>query len=156
MAANPNAPLSLPDLLTKVLEDVRAGRFETSLSDNAAYVHAHSSDFRQSGDEVSYGRSHSLLWEVHDQAGRYTQALDVISPIANGNRPQRLRERSRKSQCRRGYRALRGLPRRAGEKTTGGRALTGGAESFARRRTLKQFSICRECACTSCRERFQT
>ena len=47
----------------------------------------------------------------------------------SGNRPQRLRERSRKSECRRGYRALRGLPRRAGEKTTGGRALAGGAES---------------------------
>jgi Fic family protein len=55
---------------------------------------------------------------------------------------KRLRERSRKSECRRRYCALRGLPRRAGEKTTGGRALAGAAESFARRRTLKQFSIC--------------
>ena len=35
------------------------------------------------------------------------------------------------SQCRRGYRALRGLPRRPGEKTAGGRALAGGAKSFA-------------------------
>jgi Fic family protein len=42
------------------------------------------------------------------------------------------------------------------KKTTGGRAVAGGAESFTRRRTLKQFSIRRECACTSCRERFQT
>jgi hypothetical protein len=32
----------------------------------------------------------------------------------------------------------------AGAKTTGGRALAGGAESFGRRRTLKQFSICSE------------
>jgi Fic/DOC family len=62
----------------------------------------------------------------------------------SGNRPQRLRERSRKSECRREYRALRGLSRRAGEETAGGRALAGSAESFARRRTLEQFSICRE------------
>jgi xylan 1,4-beta-xylosidase len=39
---------------------------------------------------------------------------------------------------------LRGLPRRAGKKATGRRPLAGGAESFARRRTLKQFSICRQ------------
>jgi hypothetical protein len=32
----------------------------------------------------------------------------------------------------------------AGAKTTGGRALAGGAESFGRRRALKQFSICSE------------
>jgi len=31
-------------------------------------------------------------------------------------------------ECRRGYCASRGLPRRAGKKTTGGRALAGGAE----------------------------
>jgi hypothetical protein len=74
----------------------------------------------------------------------------------SGNRPQRLCERSRKSECRRGYRALRRFPGRAGEEAAGGRALAGGAESFARRRTLRQFSICRECACTKCRERFQT
>jgi hypothetical protein len=61
----------------------------------------------------------------------------------SSNRPQRLRERSRKSECRRGYRALHGLSRQAGEKTSGRRALAGSAESFARRRTLEQFSICR-------------
>jgi hypothetical protein len=50
-------------------------------------------------------------------------------------------ERSRKSECRRRYRALRELPGRPGEEADGGRAVTGGAESFARRRTLRQFSI---------------
>src|ERR1700692_194598 len=60
----------------------------------------------------------------------------------SGNRPQRLREGSRKSECRRRYRALRGLPRRSGEEAAGWRALVGGAESVVRRRTLKQFSIC--------------
>lgn len=74
----------------------------------------------------------------------------------SGNRPQRLRERSRKSECRRGYRALRRFRRRAGEEAAGGRAVAGGAQSFPRRRALKQFSIYRECACTIGRERFQT
>jgi hypothetical protein len=32
----------------------------------------------------------------------------------------------------------------AGEKMTGGRALADGAESFVRRRTLSQFSVCRQ------------
>jgi hypothetical protein len=32
----------------------------------------------------------------------------------------------------------------ADEKMTGGRALAGGAESFARRRPLSQFSVCRQ------------
>lgn len=50
----------------------------------------------------------------------------------SGNRPQRLFERSRKGECRGRYSAFRGLLRRAGEKTTGARALAGYAESFAK------------------------
>ncbi len=82
------------------------------------------------------GRMGRFLMNTMMAAGGYPWTVIPVS------RPQHLRGRSRKSECRRRYRALRGLPRRAGQKTTGGRALASGAESFARRRTLRQFSIC--------------
>ena len=81
------------------------------------------------------GRVGRFLMKHDDGVGRIP--VDGHS----GNQPQHLREHSRKSECRRGHCAFRGLPRRAGKKTTGGRAVAGGAESFARRRTL-EFSIC--------------
>jgi hypothetical protein len=41
-----------------------------------------------------------------------------------------------KASVRERYCAFRGLPRRAGQESAGGRAVAGGAESFARRRML--------------------
>lgn len=81
MAANPSTAASPKDLLDTVLEDVRAGRFRPELSRNAEFVHAHCQVFKNT-DEVSFGRAHSLLWEVHDQAGKYSDALNVIQPLA--------------------------------------------------------------------------
>jgi Fic family protein len=62
----------------------------------------------------------------------------TVIPVADRNAYVNALEKAR---CRRRHRALRGLPRRAGEKTTGWRAVAGGAESVDLRRTLKQFSI---------------
>lgn len=82
MAASPNSPLTPGDLLSKVLGDVRAGRFSPELKANAELVYANREAFRDRTDEVSFGRAHSLLWEVYDQAGMYPDALNVIEPLS--------------------------------------------------------------------------
>jgi hypothetical protein len=81
MATNPRI-VSSDELLPKILEEVRAGRFRPELRSDAEFVYANCEDFRIRGDEVSVGRAHSLLWEIYDQAGLYRSGIDVIRPLS--------------------------------------------------------------------------
>ncbi len=72
------------DLLEAVLHEVRAGKFAPDLLERAKSLRADCALFLEpvEEDEVSFGRAYSLLWEVHDQAGKYREAFQSVAEIA--------------------------------------------------------------------------
>jgi len=82
MASSSLGPSNPSELLPQVLEDVRAGRFSPKLRAGAQFLYDNRELFRSRGDEVAFGRCHSLLWEIHDQAGRYKLALEILESVS--------------------------------------------------------------------------
>lgn len=85
MAASPVSPLDHQAdptvLLPLVLQDVRAGRFTPDLMRAAESIYEQRDIFKKHNDEIGFGRAHSLLWEIYDQAGKSVQALGVIQEL---------------------------------------------------------------------------
>ncbi len=69
--------------LGQILEDVRAGQFSPELREDARIAYSSREILKVKGDEVGFGRAHSLLWEIYDQAGMYLDAYKIIQPLGD-------------------------------------------------------------------------